>query len=750
MVLISNNSKVLTYRLEENNPYTAHLSNNGDTVIIPQNIDYIPSGMTYLCAENYIIENGDIFLKNQPFSRALDSNKQYNVTFKNLIYNKGVAYRSNDFMYTSNINVTYEYEKEMDDEIKLLTHVDLHEGDIMANYPKDVYSIRPFFLSAYKASNNSKLKIEEIVIPSHIKYIEAYAFMNSHIKKIDFSKAKDLVYIENSACSPQSNTIFDFTGCSKLKFIGRIGGSGSSSGPSSIIFDGCTSLHQIGDGMHMSALSYFTGDTLDLSGCPNLRVIHGLCNWSSYLTNVIFPQKLKTLSGFKSCPKLTTLEIPDSVQQIGYFCEQCSGLTNIVLPRNLKTLDSNVLCNCENLKTIDFSKSLNLQSIASSVFNGCTSLEQLDLSSCHSLKTIGSNFCSGCTSLTEVILPGNIETINASAFNNCPNLTRIYIDGPYQSVPGAPWGATNATIEWRSAQINYNITPNDAIIYFNGVKAENQQYMTPILGDNEYTIYHKDYVPYHGIITNVEVGQTYNINVELTDTNGHRLEIVPDQTDAEITISYDECSLQTDYVVVPNNTEVSYTVKKNKYKTITDVITVTETQTIDLIMEYNPIEDVVLSYPFDSSQYSTFTLDNLIDGSNFIVDDTTLAIINGSKSYNVNNGASYGYIEFTTPDEETSVSITGYVSSENNWDFGAVYIGTAIYQPTQSQCKNKTTDGNGEFLLLQSGTSNASKTYTTTLQPSTKYYLNFVYVKDSSSKSGDDRMYITNIQFNAI
>ena len=130
-------------------------------------------------------------------------------------------------------------------------------------------------------------------------------------------------------------------------------------------------------------------------------------------------------------------------------------------------------------------------------------------------------------------------------------------------------------------------------------------------------------------------------------------------------------------------------------------------------------------------------------------------IQSGSTSYNVNNGKSYGYIKFTTPDttDDILLSVSCYTSSENNWDFGGVYVGTVIYQPTQSQIKNKTTDGNGFYLYTGSGSNSSPATYTLetvgqTLQPNTEYYISFAYVKDSSGNSNNDRFFISEIKFN--
>ena len=56
-----------------------------------------------------------------------------------------------------------------------------------------------------------------------------------------------------------------------------------------------------------------------------------------------------------------------------------------------------------------------------------------------------------CTQLTRVTLPNSIKSISYRAFSYCDNLTTINVPWSEGEVANAPWGATNATI-------NYNYT----------------------------------------------------------------------------------------------------------------------------------------------------------------------------------------------------------------------------------------------------------------------------------------------------
>ena len=188
---------------------------------------------------------------------------------------------------------------------------------------------------------------------------------------------------------------------------------------------------------------------------------------------------------------------------------------------------------------------------------------------------------------------------------------------------------------------------------------------------------------------------------------------------------------------------VSYVVTCAGYRKITGSKRLLADETITVSMQEAVAEDVVLSGDFADP---TGQLVNFVDGSNFVVSGT--AIVNGSKSYNVDSGTSYGYIKVTTK-ESCTLTINANVSSENNYDFGVVYVGTKIYKPTQSQAKNKTTDGSGSYLMSISSVV-AAKDYTMTLQANSTYYLNFFYVKDGSGNSNGDRVYFNKIAYKAI
>ena len=87
--------------------------------------------------------------------------------------------------------------------------------------------------------------------------------------------------------------------------------------------------------------------------------------------------------------------------------------------------------------------------IRDSAFYGCGNLALTSLPK--GITSIGYYAFAHCTGLTSLTFLGTPTSIASSAFQNCTNLTTINVPWAEGAVANAPWGATNATI-------NYNYT----------------------------------------------------------------------------------------------------------------------------------------------------------------------------------------------------------------------------------------------------------------------------------------------------
>ena len=143
--------------------------------------------------------------------------------------------------------------------------------------------------------------------------------------------------------------------------------------------------------------------------------------------------KLKTIKNgsiwsgvFESCTSLTTIEIPASVETIGYDAfSGCSSLKTVTFEKGskLKTVETNVFIYCTSLTSIEIPASV--EEIERYAFSGCTSLQTVTFEKGSKLKTIGYFAFINCTSLTTIEIPASVETIRGGAFSDCTSLKTV-------------------------------------------------------------------------------------------------------------------------------------------------------------------------------------------------------------------------------------------------------------------------------------------------------------------------------------
>ena len=133
---------------------------------------------------------------------------------------------------------------------------------------------------------------------------------------------------------------------------------------------------------------------------------------------------------------------------------------------DLTEVGSSAFSSCKNLTSATFKKATKIDDNA---FEGCTSLESISLPE---VKEIGlmAFYRSGLKSIdmpkieilskdnsfwgifdycgmTTINIPSTIQSIGKNAFERS-KITTINIDKPADSISGAPWGATGATVNW--------------------------------------------------------------------------------------------------------------------------------------------------------------------------------------------------------------------------------------------------------------------------------------------------------------
>ena len=136
------------------------------------------------------------------------------------------------------------------------------------------------------------------------------------------------------------------------------------------------------------------------------------------------PVKKIDASGFKSCAKLTSVVVPESITALPDSAFQdCTGITALTLPSGLTTLGANSVRNCKKLTSIDLPAGLT--SIGGAAFYGCSSLTSIDLPA--GLTSIWSYAFYYCSSLTSIDLPAGLTSIGTNSFSYC-QLVSITVD----------------------------------------------------------------------------------------------------------------------------------------------------------------------------------------------------------------------------------------------------------------------------------------------------------------------------------
>ena len=152
---------------------------------------------------------------------------------------------------------------------------------------------------------------------------------------------------------------------------------------------------------------------------------------------------VNALSGVPLCHLVLDKSVSGGTAGSGdsvYSCFNSSPLATVTI--SAKGVRDALFANAARL----LKASCDVVTVGSYSFSKCVALHDVTFS--NRLTTISSNAFYKCYALKNIVLPSSVTTINSTAFRECVNLTTITIDKPQDSVSGAPWGATNATVVW--------------------------------------------------------------------------------------------------------------------------------------------------------------------------------------------------------------------------------------------------------------------------------------------------------------
>lgn len=164
-------------------------------------------------------------------------------------------------------------------------------------------------------------------------------------------------------------------------------------------------------------------------------------------TNAIFNN---SSTNFKISKNLEEISVPEGIISIkDNAFTKFTSLKKVIIPNSVLTIKYRAFSECTNLISVILPNQLEV--ISEYLFYKCTSLEEIILPDSVIKIEQGAFINSG---LKQIIIPKNTTIIENGNFEytrpfyGCSQLENIVINKPKNSIPGAPWGATNATITW--------------------------------------------------------------------------------------------------------------------------------------------------------------------------------------------------------------------------------------------------------------------------------------------------------------
>lgn len=145
---------------------------------------------------------------------------------------------------------------------------------------------------------------------------------------------------------------------------------------------------------------------------------------------------------FKSCKKLISVEIPESVTKIGNGAFDYSGLSSVNIPNSVTIIENNAFSStqltsiripgnatqwerafagCSKLTTVIIESGI--KKIEKGAFANCTGLTSVSIP--NSVTVISESAFSSCTALTSIDIPNSVTEISSTAFKNCTELTSV-------------------------------------------------------------------------------------------------------------------------------------------------------------------------------------------------------------------------------------------------------------------------------------------------------------------------------------
>ena len=130
-------------------------------------------------------------------------------------------------------------------------------------------------------------------------------------------------------------------------------------------------------------------------------------------------------NAFENCVNITGVNIPDSVQEIGYATfKNCRNLRKATIGEGVREIGQSAFEECSSLREIVIPDSV--KSIGGSAFSDCNSLRNVIIED--GVEEINYDAFENCSSLREIVIPGSVKSLERSIFSGCSNLSKVTLE----------------------------------------------------------------------------------------------------------------------------------------------------------------------------------------------------------------------------------------------------------------------------------------------------------------------------------
>ncbi len=269
--------------------------------------------------------------------------------------------------------------------------------------------------------------VSEIEIDSTMTTLNAYAFMGcTSLTQVTFKENSQLQAIRTSA----------FENCRSLIHFQL---------PDTIntieanAFAGCQKLV-----LNEYENSLYLGNEIH----PYLVLVSAK-NMNISTTSIHFDTFMILDNAFKSCSKLTRIEISEKIQFIGNEAfAHCISLKEVSFSNDsqLVKLENSTFYHCSALENIVLPHSI--VDIGTSAFAYCEQLKTIQISD--QLKCIQTTAFAWCTHLTSITIPATTTTIGAHAFYQCQSLTILCATSSALESWDSDWNSSDCPVQYQA------------------------------------------------------------------------------------------------------------------------------------------------------------------------------------------------------------------------------------------------------------------------------------------------------------